>query len=81
MGQTHLVEVDPAAPAPRTGGGGKPPLWVQERASLSPDSVGRALDTAGTHRAVGSIALRSRSRPNPSLRPPRPIRFQNLGDA
>ena len=81
MGQTHLVEVDPAAPAPRTGGGGKPPLWVQERASLSPDSVGRALDTAGTHRAVGSIALRSRSRPKAFSDPQRPIPFQKVRDA
>ena len=36
---------------------------------------------AGTHRAVGSIALRSRSRPNPSLRPPRPIPSQKSRDA
>ena len=36
----HLLEVVLAAPAPRTGGGDRPPLWVQGRASLSPGSVG-----------------------------------------
>ena len=34
-GQTHLVEVVLAAPAPRTGGGDRPPLWVQRTAWLS----------------------------------------------
>ena len=76
----HLLEVVLAAPAPRTGGGDRPPLWVQGRASLSPGSVGRARETAGAYRAHGSIALRSRSRPNPPRRPARPIPFQNLVD-
>ena len=77
----HLLEVVLAAPAPRTGGGDRPPLWVQERASLSPGSVGRARKTAGIHRAAGSIALRSQSRPNASSDPQRPLAFQSFVDA
>ena len=75
-GQAHLLAVVLAAPSPRTGGGDRPPLWVQGRASLSPGSVGRARETAGAYRAFGSLALRLHSRPSLNLRPPRPIPFQ-----
>ena len=80
VGPAHLVEVVLAAPAPRTGGGDRPPLWVQRRAWLSSGAHGRAGETGGAHRACGSIALRPRSRPNPFPNPPGPIPFQKAGD-
>ena len=76
----HLVELVLAAPTPRTGGGDRPPLWVQRRAWLSSGAHGRAGETGGAHRACGSIALRPRSRPNPFPNPPGLIPFQKAGD-
>ena len=80
VGEAHLFEVALAAPAPRTGGGGRPPPGVQRRASLSSGARGRASETVGAYRASGSIALRPRSRPKASSDPQRPIAFQNLVD-
>ena len=71
-----MLAVVLAAPAPRTGGGDRPPLRAQRRESLSSGSVGRARGTAGTYRATSSIALRSHSRPSSYVSPPRPIPFQ-----
>ena len=79
--QAHLFDIVPAAPAPRTGGGDRPPLRVQRRVSLSSGSVGHAGATAGAYQAAGSIALRSRSRPKASSDPQRPIPFQEVRDA
>mgnify|MGYP001169799766 CR=1 FL=1 len=79
-GPAPLVEVVLAAPTPRTGGGDRPPLWVQRRAWLSSGAHGRAGETGGAHRACGSIALRPRSRPNPFPNPPGPIPFQKAGN-
>ena len=44
----HLVELVLAAPTPRTGGGDRPPLWVQRRASLSSGARERAREKAST---------------------------------
>ena len=76
-GKLHLPEVVLAAPAPRTGGGDRPPLRVQRRESLSSGPVAHAGATAGAYRAFGSLALLLHSRPSLNLRPPRPIPFQN----
>ena len=62
-GQAHLFEVALAAPAPRTGGGDRPPLRVQSRESLSSGSVGHASATAGAISHICPIALRSRPCP------------------
>ena len=48
VGPTHLIEVVLAAPTPRTGGGDRPPLWVQRRASLSSGARERAREKAST---------------------------------
>jgi len=77
----HLVEVVLAAPTPRTGGGDRPPLWVQRRAWLSSGAHTREQARREAHgRACGSIALRPRSRPNPFPNLPGPIPFQKAGD-
>ena len=65
-GQAHLFEVVLAAPAPRTGGGDKPPLWVQRTAWLPSGPDMQAGEMVGAYCAQGSIALRSLLPPNPS---------------
>ena len=78
VGETHLFEVAPAAPAPGTGGGGGPPPGVQGRASLPPLHAGeQARRQAHTVQLVRSRCGRARG-PTLHLDPQDPYLFRKL---